>query len=115
MTSTIGQKRTQAAHYDHIAEPDFEINRPHGETRLYQLLLHYKLERVLSLLAEPLRQRSVLTICCGSGMDAEFLTQQGAFVIATDISKGALNRARERAERYGVSYELAVADAECRP
>jgi SAM-dependent methyltransferase len=112
---TTVDKQNQAAHYDNIAEPEFEINRPHGEPRVYQRLMRYKLERVLSLLDEPVRQHSVLTICCGSGMDAEFLSEQGAGVIAMDISMGALKRARERARRYGTTYELAVADAECLP
>src|SRR2546427_11274410 len=114
MNTTV-QKQNQAAHYDDIAEPEFEINRPHGEPHLYQRLIRYKLERVLSLLDGPLHQRSVLTICCGSGMDAEFLAEQGARVIATDISMGALKRAGERARRYGATYELAVADAGCLP
>jgi SAM-dependent methyltransferase len=48
-------------------------------------------------------------------MDAEFLARAGAAVISTDISLGAAQRTRERAERYGFEVLPVVADAEALP
>jgi SAM-dependent methyltransferase len=56
-----------------------------------------------------------VTICAGSGMDAESLARTGAAVISTDISVGAAGRARERAVRYGLAILPVVADAEALP
>jgi SAM-dependent methyltransferase len=48
-------------------------------------------------------------------MDAEFLARAGASVISTDISLGAAQRTRERAQRYGFDVVPVVADAEALP
>jgi len=108
-------KHGQADHFDHIGSPEFEINRPHGESKLYRYLMKFKFRRAAELLPFPLRGRSVLTVCCGSGMDAEFLERAGARVVALDISIGALERARERAAKYGLSYRVVLGDAEQLP
>jgi hypothetical protein len=35
-------KARQADYYDHgVADPEFEINRPHGESRLYSYLMDF--------------------------------------------------------------------------
>jgi ubiquinone/menaquinone biosynthesis C-methylase UbiE len=115
MTHTTS-KAEQAEYYDHnVADPEFEINRPHGESRLYRYLMDFKFDRVTRLLGRPLSGASVLDVCCGSGMDAEYLARSGAKVVAMDISDGCLCRAAERRKRYGVSYELVLGDAENLP
>jgi len=48
-------------------------------------------------------------------MDAEFLARAGYRVISSDISLGAAKRARERAERFGLSLASVVADIEHLP
>ena len=58
---------------------------------------------------------TVLTVCGGSGMDAEFLARQGAVVIASDLSLGAAQRAAERGRRSGLPIQAIVADAEHLP
>lgn len=106
----------QVAYYDsEIADLEFEINRPHGESRFYRYLMDYKFQRVIELLGSDLQGRDVLAVCCGSGMDAEYLARLGARVVALDISHGCLNRARVRASRFGVAYELVRGDAERLP
>lgn len=67
------------------------------------------------MITDELFGSSVLTICGGSGLDAEFLTRAGARVLCTDISPGAARRASVRSARFGVSFEVAVADAEALP
>ena len=48
-------------------------------------------------------------------MDSEYLARQGLRVTAIDLSLEALCRAKERARRYSVNYDLVVADAENLP
>jgi len=108
-------KHEQAGHFDHIGTPEFEIHRPHGDSRLYRFLMSYKFRRAVDLLPWPLVGRRALTVCCGSGMDAEFLERAGAAVVALDISHGALLRARERARIYGLHYRVVLGDAENLP
>ena len=109
-------KASQADYYDHeVEDPEFEINRPHGESRLYSYLMDFKFERVINLLGQSLQGSNVLVSCCGSGMDAEYLARCGARVVAMDISGGCLGRARVRADRYGVDYILVRGDAENLP
>jgi ubiquinone/menaquinone biosynthesis C-methylase UbiE len=109
-------KASQADYYDHkVEDPEFEINRPHGESRLYRYLMDFKFNRVISLMGQSLQGSTVLVSCCGSGMDAEYLARCGARVVAMDISSGCLGRARVRADRYGVDYTLVRGDAENLP
>lgn len=77
--------------------------------------MDFKFNRVKSLLSRSLQGASVLDVCCGSGMDAEYLVGSGATVVAMDISQGCLQRARVRAHRFGPSYELVRGDAEHLP
>ena len=116
MNTHTTDKAEQADYYDHkVGDHEFEINRPHGESRLYRYLMDFKFSRVASLLSRPLHGSTVLDICCGSGMDAEYLVRAGAKVVALDISDGCLDRARVRAERFGLTYDLVRGDAENLP
>lgn len=109
-------KAKQADYYDHgVENAEFEINRPHGESRLYSYLMDFKFKRVIELLGRSLQRLNVLDICCGSGMDAEYLARSGARVVAMDISMGCLGRARLRAERFSLNYLLVRGDAENLP
>jgi len=116
MNTHTTDKAEQVDYYNHnVEDPEFEINRPYGEPRLYQYLMDFKFSRVASMLSRPLRGSTVLDICCGSGMDAEYLVRAGAKVVALDISEGCLDRARVRAARHGLSYDLVRGDAENLP
>ena len=108
------QKEFQASFFDE-ADPDFEVSRPHGAPWLYQWLLAEKFRRSIAALPVSPQGMTAVTICGGSGMDAEFLARMGASVISTDISLGAAQRTRERAERYGFAVLPVVADAEALP
>ena len=109
------QKASQADHFDAINHPEFEINRPHGESGIYRYLMDFKMRRVMELLGRPLTGARVLVICCGSGMDAEYLVRGGAKVTATDISNGCLARAAERMRRFDLAFDLKQTDAENLP
>ncbi len=107
-------KQGQAAFFD--AQPaDWETTRPHGAPALYRWLMSEKFRRSIAGLETLLPGASTLTVCGGSGMDAEFLACAGARVIASDISLGAARRARERSLRHGVAIAPIVADAEALP
>ena len=102
----------QAAFFDD-ADPEFEITRPHGTPWFYSWLLGEKFRRSVAALTDV--PTTAVTICGGSGMDAEFLAHTGAAVISTDVSLGAARRARERAARYGLAVLPVVAAAEALP
>jgi glycosyltransferase involved in cell wall biosynthesis/SAM-dependent methyltransferase/uncharacterized protein YbaR (Trm112 family) len=108
-------KTAQAAHFDRAIVEEFEISRPHATPRLYQFLLGEKYRRGIGRLGTQLRGVSALTVCGGSGMDAEFLARSGASVVATDVSVGAARRAKERARRYSLAITPVVADVERLP
>ena len=107
------QKRDQAAFFDDVTDPDFEIERPAGLPRFHHWLLSEKFAHAVADLRPD--GKSVLVVCGGSGMDAEFLAAAGAEVTTSDVSLGAAVRARVRAERHEVSYESIVADVEHLP
>jgi len=75
----------------------------------------FKYRASVGQLPWPLRGKRALVICCGSGMDSEFLERDGAIVIGLDISEGALRRAQQRAHLYGLRYRLVQGDAENLP
>jgi glycosyltransferase involved in cell wall biosynthesis/SAM-dependent methyltransferase len=110
-----GHKAAQAAHFDRPGEEAFEIDRPHGTPRLYRFLLAEKFRRAVGPIRPHLLGASALTVCGGSGMDAEFLARAGATVISSDLSLGAATRAKARSERYGLEIRSIVADVEHLP
>ncbi len=108
-------KRRQASWFDEEVDDELEITRPHGTPALYEWQYLEKFRRSVRGLATALSGSTALTVCGGSGMDAEFLARRGAAVISSDISLGAARRARERASRYGLSITPIVADVERLP
>lgn len=106
-------KRRQIEFFDAEAA-DFEATRPHRTPALYGWLMCEKYRRSLSELGS-VSGRTVLTVCGGSGMDAEHLARAGARVIVSDISLGAALRAQRRAEAWGLAILPVVADAERLP
>lgn len=107
-------KQRQIEFFDGEAA-EFEITRPQGQPKLYGWLMAEKFRRSVRGVELRLAGATVLTVCGGSGMDAEFLARQGASVIASDLSLGAVQRAVERGRRTGLPIEAVVADAERLP
>ncbi len=112
---THEHKHRQAVFFDREEAAEFEITRPHGTPGLYRWLLGEKFRHSIAGLESVLAGATVLSVCGGSGMDAEFLARAGARVIVSDISVGAARRARERARRYGLAVTPIVADVEHLP
>jgi ubiquinone/menaquinone biosynthesis C-methylase UbiE len=115
LTEATELKRNQAEYFDGDVDPEYEITRPHGAARLYSWLLEEKFRRSITGLRDILDDATVLTVCAGSGLDAEFLARTGARVIAADISLGASQRAAERGRRHGLPITAVVADVERLP
>jgi ubiquinone/menaquinone biosynthesis C-methylase UbiE len=115
VSSYDDHKRAQALFFDEGVDREYEINRPRGTPPLHEWLLREKFRRSIERVSADLEGASVLTICGGSGLDAEFMASAGADVLCTDISLGAARRAAMRAARFGIRYEVAVADAEALP
>jgi SAM-dependent methyltransferase len=105
----------QVEFFDQDPADDFGVTRPRGAPELYGWLLREKFRRSVIGLEHLLPGATALTICGGSGVDAEFLARAGARVILSDISLGVVLQARERARRYGLDITLVVADAEALP
>jgi ubiquinone/menaquinone biosynthesis C-methylase UbiE/uncharacterized protein YbaR (Trm112 family) len=103
----------QAQWFDDAVDEDFEIERPRGLPELYGWLLGLKFAK--SVQGIDLAGTSVLAVCGGSGLDAEFLARSGARAICADISLGAARRAAERARRHDVEFVSVVADTERLP
>ena len=108
-------KSTQAAYYDAHAAAEFEIGRPNTGPRLYEWLMREKFRRSLAGIDGALARATALTVCGGSGMEAQFLAEAGYHVIASDISLGAAQRCRERARRFGFPILSIVADIDHLP
>ena len=109
------QKHAQVRHFDRPGKEAFEIARPRGTPRLYRFLLAERFRRALSPIRADLVGASALSVCGGSGMDAEFLARAGAAVTSSDLSLGAATRARARSERYRLGIQSIVADVEQLP
>jgi glycosyltransferase involved in cell wall biosynthesis/ubiquinone/menaquinone biosynthesis C-methylase UbiE/uncharacterized protein YbaR (Trm112 family) len=107
-------KAQQAAFFDD-ADEAYEISRPHGTGNLYSWLLGEKFRRSLAGLGPDAPGTLVLTVCGGSGLDAEYLARAGFHVIASDLSLEAARRTRERAERHALPIVPIVADVEALP
>jgi ubiquinone/menaquinone biosynthesis C-methylase UbiE/uncharacterized protein YbaR (Trm112 family) len=107
-------KHQQADYFDRGVAEEFEISRPNGAPEAYRWLIRQKFRRSVAHLP-PLGGALVVDACCGSGMDAEMLAREGARVIAVDISEGCAQRARARAQRYGLDYLVVVGDVEHLP
>ena len=110
-----GHKAAQVAHFDRPGEEEFEITRPHGTPRLYRFMVAEKSRRAIDPIRPHLVGASALTVCGGSGMDAEFLSRAGALVTNSDLSLGAAKRARARSDRSGLGIGSIVADVERLP
>jgi SAM-dependent methyltransferase len=110
-----GVTSEQADHFDQVDDPEYEIERPCGAPALHRWILAEKARRSVSGIESGLAGASALTICGGSGMDAEWLARAGADVISSDLSIGAAQRATERARRHGIPFRSIVADAERLP
>jgi ubiquinone/menaquinone biosynthesis C-methylase UbiE/uncharacterized protein YbaR (Trm112 family) len=115
MDDSLSHKQRQIAFFDQDSVDDFGVTRPRGAPELYAWLLEEKFRRSILGLERLLPGSTVLTICGGSGIDAEFLARKGARVILSDIAVGVVLQARERARRFGLELDLVVADAEALP
>ncbi len=114
------QHETQIQFYRDSVDVEEEVSRPRCYPRPVQYLLDFKIRTAWKLLngtasAARNAQGRTLNICCGSGMEAEMVARTGRRVVALDLSYEAVCRARERARRYGVQFDLVVGDAETLP
>jgi ubiquinone/menaquinone biosynthesis C-methylase UbiE/uncharacterized protein YbaR (Trm112 family) len=114
-STDVAHKLGQAAFFDEEASPEWEITRPHAAPAWHRWQLEEKHRRAVKGLG-AIAGMSAMTVCGGSGMDAEFLYRQGARpVVSADISLGAARRVAERGRRFNVSLIPLVADVERLP
>ncbi len=114
------ERVAQMRFYRETIDPEEEISRPRCYPRPVQYLLDFKIRTAWQLLdgnvsAARRGPEKTLVVCCGSGMEAEMVAQTGQRVIALDLSFDAVCRARERARRCGLQFDLVAGDAENLP
>lgn len=115
LTSGVSTKDKQIEFSRERQDCEGEIARPYCYPLPVRFLLDFKLSRAIKPLDGKLSGYRAIDVCCGSGMDSQFLTQLGIKVVGMDVSFEALQRAKERARRYGISYQLVLGDAENLP
>jgi ubiquinone/menaquinone biosynthesis C-methylase UbiE/uncharacterized protein YbaR (Trm112 family) len=108
-------KARQAQFFDREADPEYELTRPSGTPAWHGRLLEEKFLRGVSGLQDLLPGAAAVSVCGGSGLDAEFLARHGARVACADISLESVRRAAERGRRRGLRIAGLVADAERLP
>lgn len=113
--SSVLSKKKQVEFYREHLDSEIEVTRPRRYPSPVRFLLDFKLRCAIRPLDGKLDGAQTLVVCCGSGMDSEFLARWGMKVVGMDMSFEALQRAKERAERYGISYRLVSGDAENLP
>jgi ubiquinone/menaquinone biosynthesis C-methylase UbiE len=114
LASDDAHKRQQAQFFDE-ADAEYEISRPRRTPALHGWLIEEKFRRSVASLRSVLPGATVLTVCGGSGMDAEVLARAGGRVVSSDLSLEAARRVLERSRRYDVPIQPVVADAERLP
>lgn len=90
----------QLAPWYHLLYPDWDASIARQSAGL---------ERVLAEFGVP-PGSALLDAACGIGTQALGLAQRGYLVTASDISRGAIARARDEAERRRLAISFAVAD-----
>jgi ubiquinone/menaquinone biosynthesis C-methylase UbiE len=103
--------RLQQANYFDTLDERFEITRPHSTPALHSWLLAQKFRFAMAALPVPVPSAVALTVCGGSGMDAEYLCRHGYATISSDISLQAAERAVKRGKIFGVPIRAIVCDA----
>ena len=74
-------KLRQGIFFDDSVDVEWEIKRPVGAARLHRWLLEEKFRRAVLGFDPLLNGGTVLVVCGGSGMDAQFLEEAGARVV----------------------------------
>ena len=115
LTSTPDEHKAQQARFFDEADEEFETTRPHGTPALYRWLLEEKFRRSLASLTWLFPGATVLTVCGGSGMEAEMLARRGGRVLVSDLSAHAAARAVVRGRRFGAELDAVAVDAESLP
>ena len=112
--SDADKKDIQAQYYEEETDPEFELDRPHGAGRVYTYLMDYKIGMAIRALGD-LPGKTMLNVCCGSGIDSEYFADSGANVVGLDISLDNAKRAVCRAGKYGFKFQAVGGDAERLP
>ena len=108
-------KAEQEAFFTDHADATWDLVRPAGAPRFHEWLIREKFRRATEDIGVFLEGTSMLVVCGGSGMDAEFLAAEGAVTVTSDLSYGTALRAAERARRGRAGFASIVGDAERLP
>ena len=90
----------------------YELRRPHGQNRLFETMSLYDLTLAKSLYRPGFQGKSLLSFCCGRGMDPEVFWRGGAEIAGLDVVPSSLELVRARLNQIGGSIETICCDAE---
>jgi SAM-dependent methyltransferase len=109
------QKWQQRTWHDQHELAEWNIGDPH-HAPLKEYCLYRQMQSAADLLPRELARAPILSLCCGSGLEAEFFAQSvGQPVVGVDISPGMVRNAITRARRAGYAFAGVCADAENLP
>jgi len=114
--ATIDDVRTYWEHHIH----DLDItSHPVGSRGFFDDLDHYHFEKLHHLLRlidfDGHRDRAVLEVGCGAGVDLARFARGGASVTGVDLAASAIALARTNFEQQGLQGDFRVADGEQLP
>lgn len=118
MTSeNINLKRSQKEFYDKCAKSEamFLINRPHSMGIFWTFLHYFSLRKCVELFGTPLTGKNIANVCCGAGMEAEYLSELRAKVVGFDISRGQIGCFIQRCKDHWLRMDAVIADTEHLP
>lgn len=115
-TNHLNWKRMQVQYHEmenaDFSAREFELRRPWGESRLFERMGLFDLQQAIRLLPS-LHDKTLMSFCCGRGMDAEFFARAGAKSIGgLDIVPTSVEMTAERLARLGVTFNGVCCDAE---
>ncbi|MHA1756893.1 MAG: class I SAM-dependent methyltransferase [Promethearchaeota archaeon] len=91
----------------------WEIEKPHNEFN--QRFVHSFNLGMIKRLFNKVKNKRILIVAAGPGMEAEYFEKQGARVYCTDISNFQIMNARLRKKYRDLKYDVIMADAENQP
>lgn len=91
----------------------WEIEKPYSEFN--QRFVHFFNLKIIKSFLKTIKNKRILIVAAGPGMEAEYFEKLGAKVFCTDISRFQIINAKLRKGFRNLKYNLIIADAENQP
>jgi len=108
----IRERDAYENNWNNLESFKYEINKPVAPIEIYA---HFQALRRLCHLIGTLEGHRCLSICCGGGMDAQYMSERSASIVGLDISNFLLHAVKKRFSLIQGDIDLVRADAESLP